>query len=107
MTDLDVSRFQEAFDRIAANVNTVIHGKADVVRMALVAVFANGHVLFEDVPCLGKSMLARALSNTMGAASARVQCTADRLAGDLTRPSIIHMKTAKLQFQRDPVLHAA
>jgi MoxR-like ATPase len=100
---LDVDRFQEAFGRIAANVNTVIHGKDDVVRMALVAIFANGHVLFEDVPGVGKSMLARALSNTMGAQAARVQCTPDMLPGDITGSSIIDMSTMTLTFKPGPV----
>ncbi|MBA2609905.1 MAG: MoxR family ATPase [Actinobacteria bacterium] len=99
----EVDQFQKAFRRIAANVNLVIHGKADVVRMALVAVFADGHVLFEDVPGLGKSMLARALSNSMGALSARVQCTPDMLPGDITGSSIIDMKTMQLQFKPGPV----
>jgi MoxR-like ATPase len=103
VTDLDVDRFQEAFQRVAANVNTVIHGKADVVRMALVAVFANGHVLFEDVPGVGKSMLARALSMTMGAKEARVQCTPDMLPGDITGSTVIDTKTMSLTFKPGPV----
>ncbi len=101
--EAEVEKFQKAFQRIADNVNLVIHGKADVVRMALVAVFANGHVLFEDVPGLGKSMLARALSNTMGASTARVQCTPDMLPGDITGSSIIDMKTMELKFKPGPV----
>src|SRR3954453_9902724 len=101
--DLDVDRFAEAFGRIARNVNTVIHGKDDVVRMALVAVFADGHVLFEDVPGVGKSMLARALSVTMGALSARVQCTPDMLPGDITGSSVIDTATMKLTFKPGPV----
>jgi MoxR-like ATPase len=101
--ELDVDRFQEAFHRIAANVNSVIHGKDDVVRMALVAVFANGHVLFEDVPGVGKSMLARALSSTMGAQAARVQCTPDMLPGDITGSSIIDTATMQLSFKPGPV----
>src|SRR5689334_4722881 len=99
----EVEQFQKAFARIADNVNLVIHGKADVVRMALVAVFANGHVLFEDVPGLGKSMLARALSTTMGAQSARVQCTPDMLPGDITGSSVIDTKTMQLIFKPGPV----
>jgi MoxR-like ATPase len=101
--ELDVERFQEAFTRIAANVNSVIHGKADVVRMALVAVFANGHVLFDDVPGVGKSMLARALSATMGADTSRVQCTPDMLPGDITGSSIIDASTMRLTFKPGPV----
>jgi MoxR-like ATPase len=60
-------------------------------------------VLFEDVPGVGKSMLARALSTTMGAASARVQCTPDMLPGDITGSSIIDTKTMRFVFRPGPV----
>ncbi|MEA3056135.1 MAG: MoxR-like ATPase, partial [Actinomycetota bacterium] len=100
---MEVRKFKEAFDRIAANVNSVIHGKDDVVRMALVAVFADGHVLFEDVPGVGKSMLARALSMTMGAQSSRIQCTPDMLPGDITGSTIVEAKTMKFSFRPGPV----
>ena len=101
--DLGLTDFKEAFDRIAANVNSVIHGKADVVRMALVAIFADGHVLFEDVPGVGKSMLARALSVSMGAAASRIQCTPDMLPGDVTGSTVIDPKTMEFGFRPGPV----
>jgi len=102
-TALGLDDFQAAFQRIADNVNTVIHGKADVVRMALVAIFADGHVLFEDVPGVGKSMLARALSVSMGADTARVQCTPDMLPGDITGSTVIDPKTMEFGFRPGPV----
>jgi MoxR-like ATPase len=95
--------FAEGFTRILDNVNTVIHGKDDVVRMALVAIFADGHVLFEDVPGVGKSMLARALSVSMGAEASRVQCTPDMLPGDITGSTVIDPKTMEFGFRRGPV----
>jgi MoxR-like ATPase len=101
--DLGVTDFRDAFLRIAANVNTVIHGKDDVVRMALVAIFADGHVLFEDVPGVGKSMLARALSVSMGADTSRVQCTPDMLPGDITGSTVIDPKTMEFGFRPGPV----
>jgi MoxR-like ATPase len=100
---LDVEKFRTVFDRVAANVNSVIHGKEDVVRMALVAMYANGHVLFEDVPGVGKSMLARALSASMGMDTARVQCTPDMLPGDITGSSVIDSQTMTLRFRPGPV----
>lgn len=100
---IDVDKFKNAFDRVAANVNSVIHGKEDVVRMALVAMYANGHVLFEDVPGVGKSMLARALATSMGMDTARVQCTPDMLPGDITGSSVIDSKTMQLRFRPGPV----
>jgi MoxR-like ATPase len=101
--EVGVTEFQDAFRRILANVNTVIHGKDDVVRMALVAIFADGHVLFEDVPGVGKSMLARALSVSMGADASRVQCTPDMLPGDITGSTVIDPKTMEFGFRPGPV----
>ncbi|MEN3273292.1 MAG: MoxR-like ATPase [Actinomycetota bacterium] len=100
---MDINRFKTLFDRISDNVNTVIHGKEDVVRLALVAICANGHVLFEDVPGVGKSMLARALAQSMDAGTARIQCTPDMLPGDITGSSIIETKTMNLVFKPGPV----
>ena len=97
------TRFQKVFDRIVDNVNTVIHGKDDVVRLSLVAVCAGGHVLFEDVPGVGKSMLSVALSRSMSATTARVQCTPDMLPGDITGSSIIDTKTMEFVFRPGPV----
>jgi len=96
-------QFSNVFDRTCDNVNTVIHGKEDVVRLAMIAICANGHVLFEDVPGVGKSMLARALAQSMQAETARVQCTPDMLPGDITGSSIIETKTMQFTFRRGPV----
>jgi MoxR-like ATPase len=93
-----VTEFKQTFDRICGNVNTVIHGKEDVVRLALVAICANGHVLFEDVPGVGKSMLARALGASMDAEMNRIQCTPDMLPGDVTGSSIIDTSSKTMQF---------
>jgi MoxR-like ATPase len=100
---MDTTRFQKVFDRIVDNVNTVIHGKDDVVRLSLVAVCAGGHVLFEDVPGVGKSMLSVAMSRSMRASTARVQCTPDMLPGDITGSSIIDTKTMEFVFRPGPV----
>ena len=100
---LDVDRYKELFDRIAGNVNTVIHGKEDVVRLTLVAICANGHVLFEDVPGVGKSMLARAFSLSMNVGTNRIQCTPDMLPGDVTGSSIVDATTLEFSFRQGPV----
>jgi MoxR-like ATPase len=99
---MDSGKFSKVFNRIVDNVNTVIHGKDDVVRLSLVAICAGGHVLFEDVPGVGKSMLARALGQTMRADVSRVQCTPDMLPGDITGSSIIDTKTMELRFRPGP-----
>jgi MoxR-like ATPase len=100
-----VTLFKKRFDKIADNVNSVIHGKDDVVRLALVAACANGHVLFEDVPGVGKSMLARALATSMGCDTNRIQCTPDMLPGDITGSSVIDQSKGRMNFvfKRGPV----
>ena len=100
---MDIRRFREVFDTICANVSTVIHGKEDVIRLALVAMCADGHILFEDVPGVGKSMLARALAVSIGADMKRVQCTPDMLPGDITGSSIVEAKTMEFIFKPGPV----
>jgi MoxR-like ATPase len=100
---MDIKRFNQIFDKIADNVNTVIHGKDDVVRLSMVAICAGGHILFEDVPGVGKSMLAIALGRSMQADTSRVQCTPDMLPGDITGSSIIDTKTMSFSFRPGPV----
>src|SRR5437763_7632033 len=100
---MDAKRFSGIFNRIVDNVNTVIHGKDDVVRLAMTAICAGGHILFEDVPGVGKSMLAVALGRSMEADTNRVQCTPDMLPGDITGSSIIDTKTMNFTFKPGPI----
>jgi MoxR-like ATPase len=100
---MDVQKFTKIYNRIVDNVNSVIHGKDDVVRLSMVAVCAGGHILFEDVPGVGKSVLARALGSSMRADMTRVQCTPDMLPGDITGSSIIDTKSMKFVFRPGPV----
>jgi MoxR-like ATPase len=99
---VNASLYKKRFDKIAGNVNSVIHGKEDVVRLALVAACANGHVLFEDVPGVGKSMLARALAVSMGCTTNRIQCTPDMLPGDITGSSVIEQSGGRMKFVFKP-----
>ena len=100
---MDVQRFTKIYDRIVDNVNSVIHGKDDVVRLAMTAICAGGHILFEDVPGVGKSMLAVALGKSMRADTSRVQYTPDMLPGDITGSSIIDTKSMSFTFRPGPV----
>src|SRR5579884_3266236 len=99
---MDLKRFNQIFNKIVGNVNTVIHGKDDVVRLSMTAICAGGHILFEDVPGVGKSMLAVALGRSMDAQTSRVQCTPDMLPGDITGSSIIDTKTMSFNFRPGP-----
>jgi MoxR-like ATPase len=100
---MDAAQFSEDFDALAANIESVIKGKADVVRLALVAIMCEGHVLFEDLPGTGKSMLARAIAQSMDAKDSRVQCTPDMLPGDITGSSILDQKKGEFEFRPGPV----
>jgi MoxR-like ATPase len=100
---IDAAEFKQRFDMIVENVETVIKGKTDVIRLSLVAMLCGGHILFEDLPGTGKSMLARALSQSMNAVANRVQCTPDMLPGDITGSSILDQKKGEFDFRPGPI----
>ncbi len=100
---MSAQEFKRNFDLMAENIESVIKGKSDVVRLALVAIMCEGHVLFEDLPGTGKSMLARAIAQSMNAKDSRVQCTPDMLPGDITGSSILDQKKGEFEFRPGPV----
>jgi MoxR-like ATPase len=100
---INATTFKQNFDAVVDNIETVIKGKTDVVRLAMVAILCEGHVLFEDLPGTGKSMLARAIGQSMNATASRVQCTPDMLPGDITGSSILDQKRGEFEFRPGPV----
>src|SRR5687768_3435128 len=100
---IDAMAFSAAFEAIVDNIESVIKGKTDVVRLAMVAILCEGHILFEDLPGTGKSMLARAIGASIGAKDNRIQCTPDMLPGDITGSSIYNQKAGTFDFQAGPV----
>ena len=91
-------------ERILANVERVIIGKAGPVRLALVALMCQGHVLIEDVPGVGKTILARSLAKSTGCSFRRIQFTPDLLPTDVTGVSIYNQKTGDFEFREGPIM---
>ncbi|MDW8319424.1 MAG: MoxR family ATPase [Anaerolineae bacterium] len=88
--------------RIVENVRRVIVGKQEAVELLLVALLCEGHVLIEDVPGVGKTMLARALAISLGVTFKRLQCTPDLLPNDITGVSVFNQQTRQFEFIPGP-----
>ena len=99
-----VKNIQNTAERVVANVERVIVGKHAEVRMALVALLCEGHILIEDVPGVGKTMLAKALSKSIGCSFRRIQFTPDLLPSDVTGLSIFNQKTQEFEFRPGPIM---
>ena len=93
----------ELLDRLTDEVETVFHGKREVVQLALAALLARGHVLFEDVPGVGKTTLAHALARTLGLSFKRIQFTSDLLPSDVLGVSVYNPQTATFETRPGPI----
>ncbi|WP_368069010.1 AAA family ATPase [Nitriliruptor sp.] len=89
--------------RIEANVRAVIEGKPEVARLAIIALLSEGHLLIEDVPGVGKTMLAKALARSIDCSVARVQFTPDLLPSDVTGVTVYSPDTGHFEFRPGPV----
>ncbi len=90
-------------EQLESSIGEVVRGKADVIRMAVVALLAGGHVLIEDVPGVGKTTLAHTLARALGLAFQRIQFTSDLLPSDIIGVSIFNQKTQDFEFVPGPV----
>ncbi|HET9291265.1 MAG TPA: AAA family ATPase, partial [Actinomycetes bacterium] len=95
--------FAERYEMLARNVETFIRGKPEVVRAALVCMFAEGHLLIEDVPGVGKTSLAKAVASSIGATMRRIQFTPDLLPTDVTGVQVYDDRSRQFEFRPGPV----
>lgn len=100
---LPIDEFQAATDAIVANIEQVIEGKTATVRLALAVLLAEGHLLIEDVPGVGKTKLAKALARSIDCTVSRVQFTPDLLPSDVTGVSIYNRQHSNFEFRPGPV----
>lgn len=99
-----VSMVQEVGKTLKENVSQVMVGKSDVIELVLIALLADGHILIEDVPGVGKTMMARAIARSLGCEFQRIQFTPDLLPSDVTGVSVYNQKLGEFQFRPGPIL---
>jgi len=97
-----MNSIQSFAEQVIANVEKVIVGKRPAIEMVLVALLCEGHVLVEDVPGVGKTMLARSVAASLGLSFKRLQCTPDLLPNDITGVSVFNQQTREFEFRPGP-----
>ncbi len=104
MDDKTVDRIKEVCNRVQENVEKVIVGKAEAVELAIVALLCEGHILIEDVPGIGKTMLAKSLARSLDCTFRRIQCTPDLLPSDITGTYIFNQRTSDFEYRPGPIV---
>ena len=98
-----MKQVQQAAEAVLQQLETVIYGKRPILELVLTCLFAEGHLLLEDVPGTAKTLLAKTLARTLGGGFRRLQCTPDLLPGDVTGSSVFNQKSGDFEFHPGPV----
>lgn len=98
-----MNRTQEFCSQLMDNIERVIVGKRETIELMMVALLCEGHILIEDVPGVGKTMLARSLATSLGVSFKRIQCTPDLLPNDISGVSVFNQASGQFEFRAGPV----
>ena len=99
-----MTNVQDFSDRLIANIEKVIVGKRETVELAVITLLCQGHLLIEDVPGVGKTMLARSVARSIGCSFSRIQFTPDMLPSDVTGVSIYNQVNREFEFRPGPIM---
>ncbi len=102
--DVDITKAHRLVEEIINNVEKVIVGKRQAVELAVIALLSQGHLLIEDAPGVGKTMLARSLAKSVNCTFKRIQFTPDMLPSDITGVTVYNQKTADFEFRPGPIM---
>ncbi len=101
--ELDLSGAREVADRLLDNLGKVVLGKGEEERLAVMTLMCRGHLLIEDVPGVGKTMLARSIARSIGGSFRRIQFTPDLLPADITGVSVFNQKNGEFEYREGPI----
>ena len=104
MDNITIDKIKETGRLVRENVEKVVVGKGEVIELAIVALLCEGHILLEDVPGLGKTVLAKCLAKSLNCDFKRIQCTPDLLPSDVTGSYIFNQKTSEFDFRPGPII---
>ncbi len=100
-----MGEFRDVIKAVIRNTEEVVIGKTEIIKMALSAILAGGHVLMEDVPGVAKTILVRSLAISTGCSYSRIQCTPDLLPSDVSGVSIYNQQTQEFEFRKGPIFN--
>ncbi len=102
--DEKIAAAQKTAEKITANVEQIIIGKEQAIELAIIGLISKGHLLIEDAPGVGKTMLARSLAKAIDCTFKRIQFTPDMLPSDITGVAIYNQKTSDFEFRAGPIM---
>lgn len=102
--NMEMNNVQAVAEKVIGNVEKVIFGKSQEIKLAFIALLCQGHILIEDVPGVGKTVLAKSLARSIGCTFKRIQFTPDLLPSDVTGVSVFNQKTREFEFRPGPVI---